>query len=593
MPILNQALIFLGAALIAVPIAKRLGLGAVLGYLIAGAVLGPSVSGLFQHPDAILDVAEMGVVLLLFVIGLELQPSRLWTMRHTVFGLGGLQTALTAALLTPVLIWLAGLDWALALTLGVMLAASSTPLALQMLAERQELKQAHGRVAFSVVLFQDLMAIPLFTVIPLLGMAGIGAASAPALLHSAAVSLAVVAAFLIGGRFVLRRVLRLIAEVDQQEAFTATALFTVAASAWVMTQAGLSPALGAFAAGVLLADSEYRHELEARIEPFKGLLLSLFFIAIGMSLKLSLVIAHPLTILGAVAGLVAVKAAVLYALARAWKLPGRPARKLALVLSQGGEFAFALLILAFQEDLLDRTMLEGSLLVVGLSMATTPLLMALDDALARRQSRPEPRRPDYDAPDDGAEVILAGFGRVGQIVARVLRGRGIAFTALEERLDQVEMARRFGSKVYFGDAGRLDLLEAAGADRAKLFVLAVEDVEQSLRIADTVRTHYPDLPILARARNRDHVYRLMDRGVAVIERETFHSSLRLATATLTRLGLSDDEALSIVERFRRHDENRLYLAHATYKDEQKLIELAKREVAVLSQLLQDDSDLRS
>jgi len=587
---LNQAVIVLGAVFIAVPLSKRLGLDATLGYLAAGVVLGPWVLGSFQDPDQIFRIAELGIALLLFVVGLELQPARLWTLRHLVFGLGGAQVAATGLVLGAALLAL-DLPLLLAAVLGVMLSASSTPMVLQMLAARRELTQAHGRAAFSVMLFQDLLAIPLFALIPLLAAQTLPDGTWQSLSVRVALPLLVLAAFLLLGRFVLQQVLTIVAQARQQEAFTATALFTVAVSAWVMDQVGLSPALGAFLAGVLLADSAYRHELQANIEPFKGLLISLLFVAVGMSLNLGLIASQPLVILGLVAGLVAVKAAILFGLARAWRLPWRGALILGLVLSQGGEFAFALLILAYQSGLMAESLVDKATLVVGLSMATTPLLMRLADTALRRTRSDTPA---YDAPPEApGAILIAGFGRVGQIVARILRARGETFTALEPNLDQVALARRFGSKVYFGDPARLDLLRTAGIETARLFVLTLEDVEHSLKVAEIVRSHFPHVPIYCRARNRQHVHRLMDLGITEIERETFHSSLAMARKVLRGIGHTKPEAEDIVERFRRHDETQLYLSHASYKDEAALIKRVKRQEELLAGVLADDQRLEN
>ena len=586
MPFLEQALIFLAAAVIAVPLFKRLGLGSVLGYLAAGVVVGPDLLGLFDRVDDVLHFAEFGVVLLLFVIGLELQPARLWTMRRAVFGLGGGQVVFTGVLIALIATGF-GLGFQSALVAGFALSLSSTAFVLQILAERNELATRHGRAAFGVLLFQDLAVIPMLAVLPMLAAdAAMETGGDPWLVAGRGV-LAIVAVVL-GGKYVLRYLLRAVARSGVHEVFTATALFTVIGVAVLMDAVGLSMALGAFLAGVLLAESEYRHELEADIEPFKGLLLGLFFIAVGMSVDLDLVVSAPLTVLGLVAGLVALKGVAVLLLARVARMSWGSSGPLAIALAQGGEFAFVILGVGTGFALLDRGTADLLIVVVTLSMAVTPLLFIAHDTWARRRSTTEEPDCDRAMPEEN-QVIIAGMGRVGQIVGRILAGRKIGFTALESDAAQVDFVRRFGNRVFYGDASRLDLLRAARADRAVLFVLAIEDVEQSTKTARTVVQHFPNLTILARARNRRHAYALMDLGIRYIVRDTFYSSLELSRTLLEQLGHSDDQARRIVDTFREHDIRRLHAQRELHHDLDRMAAENAQWTRELEELFEQDA----
>jgi glutathione-regulated potassium-efflux system ancillary protein KefC/glutathione-regulated potassium-efflux system protein KefB len=590
MSLLAESAIFLAAAVVAVPLFRRFKLGAVLGYLAAGVIIGPWGLRLVAEVDNILHFAELGVVLLLFIIGLELQPSRLWVLRKSVFGLGGAQVLATGVVLGAAGLAL-GLPWPSALVMGLALAMSSTAFVLQVLAERNQLTTRHGRSTFAILLFQDLSVIPLLALVPLLGAAGAHRGDLwgdPWL--SAALALAVIAAVVAGGRLLLRPVLHLIAQSRIQEIFTAAALLVVIGVSLLMSGVGLSMSLGAFLAGVLLADSEYRHELEANIQPFKGLLLGLFFISVGMSVDLGLIASRPALIVGAVLGLMGLKAAVLWALARAAGHGEEAARNLAIALCQGGEFAFVLFNLAAGHAVMERALVDLLVVVVSLSMAATPLALAGNDLLSRRFARARPQRPFDTFEQEAPRVIIAGFGRVGQIVGRILKLKRIAFTALDINPEQVQTVRRFGNKVHYGDASRLDLLTAAGAGRAKLFVLAIDDVEASIRTARTVRRHFPDLAVYARARNRFHAHRLMDLGVELIERETFLGSLDLARQVLEAVGMPGWEAQQIVARFQAHDEQTLRRQHAVYHDETQLIQSARQAAEELQGLFESDQE---
>ncbi|MGA9992772.1 MAG: monovalent cation:proton antiporter-2 (CPA2) family protein [Thiobacillaceae bacterium] len=581
----QQAVVFLAAAVITVPLFKRLGLGAVLGYLIAGILIGPRVLGFVSKVEMTLHFAELGVVLLLFVIGLELQPSRLWALRRPVFGLGSAQVLVTGLILGgPGLAF--GLSPTAALMAGLSLSLSSTALALQMLAERKQLTTHHGRASFAILLFQDLAAIPLLAVLPLLGA---GAHDQGWDWTGTARAAAVVLSVILIGRLLLRPYLRLAASADSHEVFIAATLLVVVGTALLMQQAGLSMALGSFLAGVLLADSEYRHELEADIEPFKGLLLGLFFIAVGMSVDLRLVIQQPLLLVGLTLGLMATKALVLYVIARLGRYGHGAAVNLALTISQGGEFAFVLFGVAAGAQVLDAALSDKLVVVVSLSMALTPLLVTLNEKVLKIGHAAAETQPFDKIEPREHRVIIAGFGRFGQMIARTLRMKKIPFTALEASFEQVDFVRKFGSKIYFGDASRLDLLRAAHADQAEIFVLAIDDIEASVRTAEMVKKHYPHLKIYARARNRAHAYRLMDVGVDKLIRETFLSSLELARDVLVGLGYPIAEADEAVRVFRQHDEALLAKQHKIHEDEAQLIASARQGAEELERLFGEDT----
>ncbi|MBM3115326.1 monovalent cation:proton antiporter-2 (CPA2) family protein [Jeongeupia naejangsanensis] len=587
MTLTAQIALFLAAAVALVPLFRLSGLGAVLGYMTAGVLIGPWGLGLVSQVDSILHFAELGVVLLLFIIGLELQPSRLWVLRRSVFGLGGAQVLLTGALLAGAAL-VFGLTVQSAIVAGFGLALSSTAFVLQMLAEKKELTTRYGRDGFAVLLFQDLAVIPFLAILPLLGVAAVKS-SEPGWLGALRVT-GVVGGVIIGGRLLLRPALRLIARSGNPEVFTAATLLVALGTAILMEHAGLSMSLGAFLAGVLLADSEYRHELEANIEPFKGLLLGLFFIAVGMSTNLGLLGTDFLLIVGLITGLVAVKFAVLYLIGRITKAGDNQARRLGIALAQGGEFAFVLFNLAVQQKVMNQPLADLLVIVVTLSMVATPLLVLVHERwLAPKLDRKPKREFDTIAPEHATPVIIAGFGRFGQIVGRVLRLKKIGFTALEVSADQVDFVRRFGNKVFYGDASRLDLLRAARADEAKVFVLAIDNIEASLKTAQMVREHFPDLKIYARARNRFHAYRLMDLGVTALQRETFLDSLELAGQVLTGLGLSDARRDRTLALFRANDESLLQRQHAVSHDEQQMIQATKDAMRELESLFESDS----
>jgi glutathione-regulated potassium-efflux system ancillary protein KefC/glutathione-regulated potassium-efflux system protein KefB len=584
---LTQTAILLAAAVVAVSLSRFARLSSILGYLVAGLVIGPWGLNLIGDVNRIMQVAEFGIVLLLFVIGLELQPTRLWVMRRIVFGLGAAQVALCTLLLGTIA-WALGQAPIAALIIGFGLSLSSTPLVLQMLAERRELKTQHGRAAFGILLFQDLAVLPGLAVLPLLEPS-VAARAGSGSWWVSLVKLAVVttAVLIGGGRLVLRPALRLVARVKVSEVFTAAALLIVIVTALLANRLGLSATLGAFFAGVLLADSEFRHELEADIEPFKGLLLGLFFVSVGMAANLGLLRSHPLELLAVTTGFLAVKILAITALGRLARMRRDSALGLGFALPTGGEFAFVLFTLASRGRLLDATTSDLLILAVTLSMMLAPLLLIAYEALAERMAgASEAAYDDIDARDK--PVIIAGFGRVGQIVARVLQMKGLPFTALDSSPTNVNFVRRFGNDVYYGDPSRLDLLRAAGAESARVLVLAIDDVEASVRTATLVREQFPRLHILARARNRQHAFALMDAGVTDVTRETYASSLEIASGVLEALGDTPANAREAVRRFREHDQKTLQAQYEVKDDEEKFLATSIAAAKQLERLFEAD-----
>jgi monovalent cation:proton antiporter-2 (CPA2) family protein len=582
---LGTLVALLAAASVAVPLSRRAGFGSVLGYLLAGIVIGPAGLRLVTDVSQITQVAQLGVVMLLFLIGLEVRPARLWVMRRAVFGLGPAQVIVTGVALA-VLAHAAGIAWNGAVVLGAGLALSSTAIVLPLLAERDLLTTRAGRDGFAVLLFQDLAFIPLVALVPLL--AGREVPNHMPWLEVAQ-AVAAVAAILFGGRFLIHPVFRLIGGARTPEVFTTLALLTVVGTAALANAVGLSMSLGAFMAGVLLSESEYRHELQADIQPFEGLLLGFFFISVGMSANLGLVLDAPGTIALAVAGLLAVKAACAWALARISGQDGANALRFAVALPQGSEFSFVLFAVAVGAGILPGEAAQGATLVIALSMVATPLLFAASEnfvvpLLARRA--PEPVFDEL--PGEAAPVIICGFGRVGQIIGRVLRMQGIAFTALEKDPGQVDVVRRFGTKVYYGDPTRPDVLRAAGAESAKLLVVAIEGMEENVEVVEIAKRNFPNLAIVARARNRRHVHLLLDRDVQDIVRDTFYSSLVMSELALRALDIPEENAHHAVELFKEHDEQNLITTHGFYRDERKLIQSIKEASEELQALFEAD-----
>jgi monovalent cation:proton antiporter-2 (CPA2) family protein len=579
---LTTLVVLLAAATIAVPLTRRAGFGSVLGYLLAGIAIGPAGLRLITDVDAIASIASLGVVMLLFLIGLEVRPQRLWIMRRAVFGLGTAQVAITGAVLAA-LAHTAGIAWQGAIVLGAGLAMSSTAIVLPMLAERDLLTSRAGRDAFAVLLFQDLAFIPLVALVPLLA-----SNSVPDHVpwHDVARAAVIIAIILVGGRFLLRPLFRAIGGAKTPEVFTTVALLIVAGTALLATVAGLSPSLGAFMAGVLLSESEYRHELQADIEPFEGLLLGFFFISVGMSADLSLAVAQPGLLAGATAALLFVKAAIAFALARIAGHSTPSALRFGLALPQASEFSFVLFGAAVAAGALGVGNAALATLATAASMIATPILFAAAEAALRLKPAPPPQYDTIDAAP--TPVIIAGFGRFGQIIGRVLRMHGIEFTALESNPGQVDVVRRFGTKVYFGDPTRPDVLRAAGAEQAKLLVVTLDDPPGVLRTIEVAKRNFPNLAILARARNRWYAHLLMDRDVDGLVRETFHSSLQLAKQALTVLGIDDAAAERAVMLFRDHDEKNLEETHAIYRDEKQLIQNQQQAADELAGLFEAD-----
>ena len=591
--LLFNVFVYLLAAVIAVPISKRLGFGAVLGYLLAGIIIGPWGLSLIREAEDILHFAEFGVVLLLFAIGLELNPRRLWTMRKPILGLGGAQVVVTALILIGIEMAF-GLTGSVALVAAMGLSLSSTAMALQLLMEKNLLSTPAGHSGFSVLLFQDIAVIPMLAVIPLLGASAVDATTTGFDWAGLLEAVGVIVLIVVGGRFALRPVLRLIAATGLREVFTAFALLLVIGTALLMQAVGMSMALGSFLAGVLLAESEYRHALETDIEPFKGLLLGLFFIAVGMSIDFGILLRDPLLIIGLALGLVAIKAVILYLLGRLYGLPARQLPLFALVLSQGGEFAFVLFGVAQTSGVLPTAINDTLIVTVALSMLTTPLLMFIHDKLIEPRLDHAPPPPMDEMEDEGHPVIIAGFGRFGQIVGRLLHANGIDATVLEHDPNHIETLRRFRFKVFYGDASRLDLLRAAGAERAKVLVVAIDEREGAIRLIELVRENFPHLQIISRAWDVAHAFELLEAGVHVYERETFEGALKLGEEALKRLGFTTWRAKQAAHRFRAHDEETLReLYQHFHEDFDVRVNISADARESIRETMQADEDLLS
>lgn len=597
---LFQAVVYLLAAVVAVPVAKRLGLGSVLGYLIAGVLIGPSVLGLAGAVGDVQHFAEFGVVMMLFVVGLELRPSLLWRLRGPILGTGSAQVLLTAAVMAGMAL-LCGLAWPVAVTVGLTLSLSSTAIVLQSLAERGVLNTRGGQASFSVLLFQDIAVIPILALLPWLARANGGQAPGAIPEHDLAINhlpgwaqtlvmLGAVVGVVMVAHYGLRYLFRYVAAAKLRELFTAIALLVVAAVAWVMHLVGLSAALGAFIAGVVLAESEYRHQLEADIEPFKGLLLGLFFIAVGAGLDLRMIANAPGTIAALVAGLVGMKFLLLLALGQVFRLGWGSSFLFACALAQGGEFCFVLISIAGQQGLFTVAVAEPLKAAVALSMALTPLLLILNAKVIQpRFAKLKPTR-EHDVPEaHDHPVILAGFGRFGHIIGRLLEANGFGVTVLDNDPDQVETLGRFGMKSFYGDASRLDLLVAAGAPKARIFVCAVDDEAKSLEIVDLVKHEFPHLQIMARAANRNHAYELIKRGITTFRRDTLGSALDLGADTLRALGYGAHRAVRAVQTFRCYEEASVHeLAKFRTGDEAAYVSVARQHLQNLEALLRQD-----
>jgi len=593
---LELAVVYLAAAIIAVPVAKRLGLGSVLGYLLAGILIGPFLLGLVGDQTDVMHFAEFGVVMMLFLVGLELQPSRLWKLRHSIIGLGGLQVTLTTLGIFAICMGVLSLQWQTSMAIGLMLALSSTAIVLQSLSEKGWTKQEAGQNAFSVLLFQDIAVIPILALLPLLAFSDTVAtmsnhgnliAHYPVYLQ-VLVSIGVIIAIILAGKYVSAPLFRYIAETRLRELFTLFALFLVIAIAVIMQKIGLSPALGTFLAGVVLAESEFRHELEVDIEPFKGLLLGLFFIAVGASIDFPLLFEQLTTVILLVAGLIAIKALVLYLLAIFFKMEGKQKLLFTFALAQGGEFAFVLLSLTSSLQILDPEQTKLTTLVVAISMLMAPLLLMIYDKILSNSNK---SKPAFDQPENiesTKNVIIAGYGRFGQIIGRLLTAQGYHLSILDHSPSQIELVKRFVDTVHYGDAARKDLLEASGAEEAQLLVIAIDDADKILEIAAMVKKHYPNLAVVARAIDRGHAYELMKLGITSFKRETFDSALNLGVEALTLLGNSQETSERAGRLFAEHDNESMKLLIDLWGDDRSYGIAVKQRMAVLKQVLTND-----
>ena len=573
---LSQAFIYLAAAVLAVPLFKRFGLGSVLGYLIAGILIGPYALQLIPDPEHVLHFAEFGVVLLLFLVGLELEPEKVWELRKPLLGLGGLQVAGTMGLVMAVAV-LAGLSWQVAAVAGAGIAMSSTAIGLASLEEKKLLGTQGGQASFAVLLFQDLSVIPLFMLLALIAPAAFNNGFDVWAIPKA---LAVIAVIVIASRTVLRPVMRIVAQTGMREIFFAFSLLLVIGVSMAVQSVGLSMALGTFLAGVLLAGSEYRYELRLDIEPIKGLLLGLFFIAVGMSVDVSLVAERPGTIVGLALLIVAAKAVILFGLGKLFKLHRRDALLMAVALSQIGEFAFVIFGVALSQSLLSKESYDLLNAVVAISMLVTPLLLLVYNRFVTRDCGERPR----EVIEESNSVIIAGFGRFGQIIGRVLMANGISATLIDNDPNQVELTREFGWKCYYGDASRLDLLKEAGIAQARLFVIAANDPAAAMAMARLVQERWPEVPIVVRARSRTDAYELRERGLHPV-RETFHSSLEAARQALVALGESSSAAAKIIKHFERHDLEQFETAYKIRHDRQAVLDLSEQGRRDLKALL--------
>lgn len=599
---LFQAMIYLAAAVIMVPIAKKLALGSVLGYLIAGILIGPScfeIIGIESHD--IMHFAEFGVVIMLFVIGLELQPYRLWRMRRSIIGMGGLQVFLTTLVIASLSLLL-NIEWKQSLAIGMVVSMSSTAIVMQTLNEKGLIKSESGQSSFSVLLFQDIAVIPMLAFFPLLSNikhhSTITTDNSVLELHTftpwiqTLIVFSSIALVIIIGKYLTPPVFRIMAKTGLREMFTATALLLIISISILMTSVGLSPALGAFLSGVVLANSEYKHELESAIDPFKGLLLGLFFIAVGASIDFRLILKEPLLIFGLVIGLILCKAIVLFIIGKIFKVSTAQNFIFSFGLCQVGEFAFVLLSFSLQQGILPKEITDSLVAVVALSMAFTPLIMMLSDRflvpkICSRQPVKEEKQSDIKEEDN--PVIIAGYGHFGNTVGRFLRANNIEATVLDNDSDNVDVLRRMGLKVYYGDATRLELLEIAGAHKAQMIIIAIDDTEKRLLMIETIKKHFPNLYILVRAANRFDAYDLMNAGIMHIYRDTFDTSLRLGVDALKILGHKADDAARAAETFFIHDEKTLKHL-SSIRNNEEYISVAREYIEELESIMQADRE---
>ncbi len=599
-----SAFVYLAAAVIAVPLAKRLGLGSVLGYLIAGMIIGPFGIGLIgEEGQDVMHFAEFGVVMMLFLVGLELEPSLLWRMRGPILGLGGGQVAATAIVIMAIALAFS-VPWQSALAIGLTLALSSTAIVLQTLDEKGLMRTDAGQSSFAVLLFQDIAVIPMLAIFPLLSIAnsvtGAGSGGGADAGHSAGTPwietlpgwaqtfavLGAVVIIIVAGRYLIRPALRLIAQTRMREVFTAAALSLIIGIALLMTTVGLSPALGTFLAGVVLANSEYRHELEGDIEPFKGLLLGVFFIAVGASVDFNLILSSPGLIAGLVGLLIAVKLVILIILGKVFRMGLDQNLLFSFALAQGGEFAFVLFSFATQNHVISSEYTNPLVAVVALTMALTPLLMLLNEKLIQpRFGTKQSESRAADTIDDRSPVIIAGFGRFGNVVGRFLRANNVPTTVLDFDSDRVDVLRKLGIKVFYGDATRHDLLRAAGAEEARLLVIALDDDAKVMELVEVAHKHFPQLTIFARASGRIQAYKLIDAGVEHVYREVVDSSLRMGTDILKHLGRRSYQAVRALRTFRRHDEASVRVLGQMRHDRSAYLNAARQRIQDLEDIL--------
>jgi monovalent cation:proton antiporter-2 (CPA2) family protein len=582
--ILNQALIFIGSSILMVPLFHRLGFGSVLGYLMAGVVVGPYGLKLIYDSDSVMHIAELGVIFLLFVIGLEIQPRRLWNMKKDLIGLGGVQI-FSATIIFAAIGMILGFSPVTSFVLSFGMALSSTAFAIQSLTSKNNFNTDFGKSSFSILLMQDLMAIPALAIIPNLGVSsGSGESNWPSLTWLFPLFLVLL---ILISRFLIQPFFRIIARTNQREIFTATALFIVLSVAMMTLKIGLSAALGTFIAGVLLADSEYRHELEANLDPFKSLLLGLFFISVGMTVSLPLIVAKPLLVIGLALVYLLSKGIIIYCTGRLFKMSHFDSKMMSFTIAQGGEFAFVIFGLALTAKIADAETLMLLTAIITLSMAISPLVVILDEKLQGYKVSIEPVYDDIK--DEHPQVIIAGFGRFGQMFGRILRAQQIPFVAIDRDADQVELLRKYGNKIYFGDVMRLDLLEAAGTAKAKYFVLAIDDPEALTKAAQMIKKNFPNIEIFARARNRGHAFDLLETGVKHIKRETFDSSVNFVGELLVAMGVSKEKAQSVIRRFSLHDQNMLLEQYKVRNDDEMFMSKTLQAGAQLSNVLNDET----
>lgn len=581
----EQALVFIGSSVILVPIFHRLGFGSIIGYLMAGILVGPSGLKLISDSQSVLHFAEFGVVILLFIIGLEIQPRKLWTMKGSLIGLGGAQVVLCSLLFTGLGLCF-GLSTLAAIVVGFGLSLSSTAFALQTLTDKNQFRSEFGQASFSILLMQDLFAIPALAIIPALG-------NNPDQKTDFMVLAIFIPTFLVASylanRFLIRPLFKMVAATKAREIFTATTLLIVLGVATIMIKFGLSAALGTFIAGMLLADSEYRHELEANLDPFKSLLMGLFFIAVGMGVRLDLILEKPLIIFGLAFTYLILKMLIIYGVGRFCKLSHDNSKKMALTIAQGGEFAFVIFGMVQDGKYVDATTISILTMIVTISMAINPLISLIYDKYSERFTGAKVE-PTYDnIPDEAPHIIIAGYGRFGQMIGRILRSQKVPFVAVDHDSDQIELLRRFNHKVYYGDASRSDILESAGAGKAQYIVLAIDDMEDNLKTAEMIKEHFPHIKIFARARNRGHAFELMELGVTHFKRETFDSSVHFAGELLLSMGCAQQKVKDIIEKFTTHDELMLREQFKVRKDDKQFISVSNQANAQLAQVFSDES----